>query len=128
MRAVCTSTTSSALFNGILASQDPETGMNTYFQATRPGYLRLYHAPFDSFWCCTGSGIENHALRRIDLCPQGDTLYVNLFLASQLHWRERGITVTQTTRFPDEDTTRLTFDAPARRRFALWMRQPWWCR
>ena len=50
-----------ALFNGILASQDPETGMMTYFQSTRPGYVRLYHTPFDSFWCCTGSGIENHA-------------------------------------------------------------------
>jgi len=50
-----------ALFNGILAAQDPETGMNTYFQSTRPGYVRLYHTPFDSFWCCTGSGIENHA-------------------------------------------------------------------
>jgi uncharacterized protein len=40
-----------ALFNGILAAQDPDTGMNTYFQSTRPGYVRLYHTPFDSFWC-----------------------------------------------------------------------------
>jgi len=117
-----------ALFNGILASQDPETGMNTYFQATRPGYVRLYHTPFDSFWCCTGSGIENHARYAESIyAHQGDTLYVNLFLASQLNWRERGITVTQATRFPDEDTTRLTFDAPARRRVALWLRQPSWC-
>jgi len=117
-----------ALFNGILASQDPASGMNTYFQATRAGYVRLYHTPFDSFWCCTGSGIENHARYAESIyAHQGDTLYVNLFLASRLHWRERGITVTQATRFPDEDTTRLTFDAPARRRFALWLRQPVWC-
>jgi DUF1680 family protein len=117
-----------ALFNGILASQDPATGMNTYFQATRPGYLRLYHTPFDSFWCCTGSGIENHARYAESIyAHRDDTLYVNLFLASRLNWRERGITVTQATRFPDEDTTRLTFDSPARRRFSLWLRQPVWC-
>ena len=117
-----------ALFNGILASQDPDSGMMTYFQATRPGYVKLFHTPFDSFWCCTGSGIENHARYAESIyAHQDDTLYVNLFLASRLDWRERGITVTQATRFPDEDSTRLTFDASARRRFALWLRQPAWC-
>src|SRR5207253_1107105 len=40
-----------ALYNGILASQDPASGMMTYFQATRPGYVKLYCTPADSFWC-----------------------------------------------------------------------------
>ena len=57
-----------ALYNGILASQDPDSGMMTYFQATRPGYVRLYHTPDDSFWCCTGTGMENHA-------KYGDSIY-----------------------------------------------------
>jgi DUF1680 family protein len=117
-----------ALFNGILASQDPETGMMSYFQSTRPGYVRLYHTPFDSFWCCTGSGMENHA-------RYGETIFahdrhflvVNLFISATLDWQERGITVTQETRFPDADTTRLTFRGKKSQKLTLMLRQPSWC-
>ena len=117
-----------ALFNGILAAQDPATGMNTYFQATRPGYVRLYHTPFDSFWCCTGSGIENHARYGESIYAHAaETLYVNLFLASTLNWRERGITLTQSTRFPDADTTRLEFTRTLPQPLMLAIRQPGWC-
>ena len=116
-----------ALFNGILASQDPETGMNTYFQSTRPGYVRLYHQPFDTFWCCTGSGIENHARYGESIYAHGgDTLFVNLFMASTLEWKDRGVSVTQRTRFPDADTTRLEFKAGPKPP-ALAIRQPSWC-
>jgi DUF1680 family protein len=117
-----------ALFNGILASQDPETGMMTYFQSTRPGYVRLYHTPFDSFWCCTGSGIENHARYGETIYARDrDTLYVNQFLSSTLTWQEQGLTVHQETRFPDEDRTRLRFEGGKPRRLTLALRQPAWC-
>jgi len=117
-----------ALFNGILASQDPDTGMMTYFQSTRAGYVKLYHTPFDSFWCCTGSGLENHARYGESIYAFGsDGLYVNLFITSTLNWRERGITLVQDTRFPDGDTTRLTFTAGKPQRLVLALRQPSWC-
>ena len=117
-----------ALFNGILASQDPGTGMMTYFQSTRPGYARLYHTPFDSFWCCTGSGIENHArYGEAIYARRDDELIVNLFIASTLDWRERGLSVTQETRFPDVDTTRLTFTVGHPRKLVLSIREPAWC-
>jgi uncharacterized protein len=117
-----------ALFNGILASQDPESGMMTYFQSTRPGYVRLYHTPFDSFWCCTGSGIENHARYGETIYARdAGTLYVNLFLSSTLNWQEQGITVHQETRFPDADSTRIRFDGGKPQRFTLALRQPSWC-
>jgi DUF1680 family protein len=117
-----------ALFNGILASQDPETGMNTYFQSTRPGYVRLYHTPFDSFWCCTGSGIENHARYGESIfAKDADTLYVNLFISSAVNWRDQGFTIHQETRFPDADSTRLRFDGSQPRRLTLALRQPAWC-
>ncbi len=117
-----------ALFNGILASQDPETGMNTYFQSTRPGYVRLYHQPFDAFWCCTGSGIENHARYAESIYAQDERgLYVNLFLASTLEWRERGILVTQRTGFPDAAHTQLRFESSKKQSVELFIRQPAWC-
>ncbi len=117
-----------ALFNGILASQDPDTGMMTYFQATRPGYLRLYHTPFDSFWCCTGSGLENHARYGESIYSHDvDTLYVNLFVSSTLTWSDRNATITQTTRFPDTDTTRIEIKGGSSTSVALAVRQPAWC-
>ncbi|HEU4589281.1 MAG TPA: beta-L-arabinofuranosidase domain-containing protein [Steroidobacteraceae bacterium] len=117
-----------ALFNGILASQDPDSGMMTYFQATRPGYVKLFHTPFDSFWCCTGSGMENHARYAESIyAHDGDTLFVNLYMASTLDWRERATRVVQATRFPDEDGTRISVHPGSARRFTLALRQPWWC-
>lgn len=102
--------------------------MNTYFQSTRPGYVRLYHTPFDSFWCCTGSGIENHARYGETIYARdADTLFVNLFISSTLNWREQDLVVHQETRFPDADTTRLRFEGAAARRFSLAIRQPAWC-
>jgi len=116
------------LYNGILASQDPASGMTTYFQATRPGYVKLYHTPIDSFWCCTGSGLENHA-KYGDSIYFGDdeSLYVNLFIASTLDWREKNIRLTQTTHFPESATTRFTINAGAPTQFALKIRHPAWC-
>jgi DUF1680 family protein len=122
-----------ALFNAILGSQDPDTGMMTYFQSTRPGYLKLYCTPFDSFWCCTGTGIENHAKYgdSIYFCgtpggSQSGALYVNLFIASTLNWKEKGVTLKQTTSFPESGKIRLEIEAAAPQRFALQIRHPSW--
>jgi DUF1680 family protein len=117
-----------ALLNGILASQDPGTGMNTYFQATRPGYVRLFHTPERSFWCCTGTGIENHA-------KHGDSVYfhdssgiwVNLFIASSVTWTGKGLTLTQRTEFPTRPATRLEIDAHRPVHAAIRVRRPGWC-
>jgi uncharacterized protein len=115
------------LFNHILASQDPATGMVTYYVALKPGAWRTYSTPEDSFWCCVGTGMENPArYGEAIYARQGDALLVNLFLASELRWREKGLVLRQETRFPDEDRTRLVLrlDKPAR--FALRLRHPVW--
>ena len=117
-----------ALYNGILASQDPDSGMMTYFQATRPGYVRLYHTPENSFWCCTGTGMENHTKYGDSIYfHTADTLYVNLFIPSTVTWRARGLTVTQRTRFPDEARTTLAIAAARPARAAIRLRKPGWC-
>ena len=120
------------LYNTILASQDPDTGMMTYFQSTRPGYVKLYCTPVDSFWCCTGTGIENHAKYGDSIYFHGaeegtDCLYVNLFIASTLHWKEKGLALTQTTRFPEVGTSRLEVTAAGPGDVTLKIRHPGWC-
>ena len=117
-----------ALYNSILASQDPDSGMMTYFQPTRPGYLKLYCTPTDSFWCCTGSGMENHAKYGDSIYFHGaDALYVNLFIPSALTWKEKGLTVSQTTGFPEQDTARLRLGLQRPMRLTLYVRHPSWC-
>ncbi|WP_277207192.1 beta-L-arabinofuranosidase domain-containing protein [Isoptericola croceus] len=57
-----------ALRNHILASQHPERGTTTYFNAMAPGYHKVVHTPDTEFWCCTGTGMESFA-------GLGSTLY-----------------------------------------------------
>ena len=117
-----------ALFNGILASQDPDSGMVTYFQATRPGYPKLYGTPERSFWCCTGTGLENFAkLGDSIYFHDANALYVNQFIASTLDWADKQVRVRQATSFPDEASTRLSIQAARPTRFALRLRHPQWC-
>jgi len=99
-----------ALYNHILASQDPRTGMMIYFASLKPGHFKSYNTPQDSFWCCTGTGVENHARYGETIYARdGDSLYVNLFIASELTWKEKGLVLRQETQFPERNTARLIF-------------------
>lgn len=116
-----------ALFNHILGSQDPKSGMMMYFASLKPGHVKVYNTPENSFWCCTGTGMENHAKYGETIYYHDDTsLYVNLFIASELTWDEKGLTLQQETSFPDSDTTHLTIHVKQPTRLALKIRYPSW--
>ncbi len=116
-----------ALYNDILASQDPDTGMFVYLMSLQPGGFKTYSTPENSFWCCVGSGMENHSRYGQAIYVHGDdSLYVNLFIASKLSWPDKGLVVRQDTKFPDQDTTRLTFQCQQPVKLALNIRWPAW--
>ncbi len=116
-----------ALFNHILSTQHPEHGGYVYFTPARPQHYRVYSAPNEAMWCCVGTGMENHGkYGQFIYTHQEDTLFVNLFIASQLNWKQKGITVTQKTLFPDEETTKLTIHTATPRFFKLMIRHPYW--
>lgn len=113
-----------ALYNHILSSQRPGGGF-VYFTPMRPNHYRVYSQPEKAMWCCVGSGIESQSkYGEFIYAHDGDTLYVNLFIASTLHWRSKDVRLTQSTRFPDQDSSRLTIDAD--RTFTLKLRYPSW--
>jgi len=115
------------LFNHILASQDPATGMMCYYVPLRPGAFKTYSTPNDSFWCCVGTGMENHAKYGDTIFFHDDqSLYLNLFIASELNWKDKGLIVRQETKFPEEDTSKLTFKAQKPVRLTLRIRYPSW--
>lgn len=116
-----------ALYNQILASQDPRTGMMAYHVPVHGGWFMPYNTPTDSFWCCTGTGVENHAKYGDSIYwRDADGLIVNLFIPSELSWREKGITVRQETRYPEEDSTRLEIRCPRPTKLSLRIRYPGW--
>ena len=117
-----------ALFNHILSTQHPEHGGYVYFTSARPRHYRNYSAPGQAMWCCVGTGMENHGkYGQFIYTHVGESLYVNLYAASELNWREKGIVLRQETDFPygESSVLRLT---QGRGRFALLLRCPAWVR
>lgn len=118
-----------ALYNHILASQQPTKGGFVYFTPMRPGHYRVYSQPETSMWCCVGSGLENHTkYGEFIYAHAKDTLYVNLFIPSRLTWKEKKITLVQETRFPDEEQIRFRVEKSKKKAFSLKLRYPSWAK
>lgn len=114
-----------ALLNQILGQQDPQTGMVHYFQPMLSGSYKVYSTPWNSFWCCVGSGFENHAkYAEAVYYHNGDELFVNLFIPTVLSWKDKGISITQRTDFPKSETTSLTVSGNGK--FTMKLRYPSW--
>ena len=115
-----------ALYNQILGSE-AAPGSVTYFVSLKPGHFKTYSTPENSFWCCDGTGVENHAKYGDTIYFHGtNSLYLNLFIASQLNWPEKGLTMVQNTTFPQSDTTTLTFQCTNGLPLTLNIRYPSW--
>jgi hypothetical protein len=118
-----------ALYNHILGSEEPEKGMFMYFISLRPGDFKTYSTPYDSFWCCVGTGMENHTKygEAIYLKGEdGERLYVNLFIPSVLTWTEKGLVLEQRTHYPNEETTELTIQQAPETALPILVRCPLW--
>ncbi len=114
-------------FNSILGTQRPSDGMLAYFTPLAPGNVKVFGTPNDSFWCCYGTGIESFAKLGDSIYFHDDRdLYVNLFVASKLDWKEHGIRVEQKTRFPEDDNAVFVFQMAKPARFALHLHIPYW--
>ena len=96
-----------ALYNHILASIDNE-GMFCYYVSTKPGWFKTFSTPFNSNWCCVGTGMENPGKYEQDIyAHDNDNIYVNLFISSKVNWKERGFVLKQQTSFPQSNTIYL---------------------
>jgi DUF1680 family protein len=118
-----------ALYNHILPQQNPDDGMLLYYMPLRPGSERpsRFGTGENTFWCCTGTGMESHSKYGEFVYFHSDSdLYVNLFIATELAWKEKGITVRQETKFPDEHSTKLMIGAVKPVKMAIHIRYPYW--
>ncbi len=112
------------LLNVRYGTQDRH-GMLMYYVSLTPGLYKTFGSPYNSFWCCTGTGSEEYAkLNDSIYFHDADTIYVNLFIPSTLSWAERGITLEQTTLFPNEEVVKLTFTSTPTEATTLKLRVP----
>lgn len=116
-----------ALYNHILGQQDTESGMIAYFLPMLPGAHKVYSTPDSSFWCCVGTGFENQAkYGEAIYYHKKNELFVNLFIPSELDWKEQGVTVSQETTFPEQGKTNLTINTDEAKELKLQIRYPSW--
>lgn len=119
-----------ALYNHILASQNHETGMTTYFVSLRMGGKKQYSNEFNSFTCCVGTGMENHVKYNEGIYYRGKdgSVYVNLFIPSVLNYRDKGVILKQETALPASEMTTFTITANKASSFPLRIRKPRWAK
>jgi len=116
-----------ALYNHILSSQHPDAGGYVYMTPMRPRHYRVYSSSQESFWCCVGSGLENHAqYGEMIYSHTTNQLFVNLFVPSSLNWKGAGMKLLQETEFPYGHNSTLTLSLEKSRKMELMIRQPEW--
>jgi DUF1680 family protein len=119
-----------ALYNQVLGSKqdiaDAEKPLVTYFIGLVPGHVRDY-TPKQGTTCCEGTGMESATKYQDSVYfagADGESLYVNLYSRSQLTWAQHGVTLTQTTGYPFEQSATITINGRAT--FQLCLRVPGW--
>ena len=116
-----------AMFNHRLGTINPEDGTMMYYLPLASGYWKTFGKPFDSLWCCTGTGSEEYAkLTDTIYFHDDESLYVNLYIDSDLNWPEKGLRVRQETRFPEQQGTTLIVTAQTPTPLAINLRIPYW--
>lgn len=114
-----------ALYNHILSSENAEKGGFVYFTPMRSGHYRVYSQPETSFWCCVGSGLENHARYGEMIYSHTDNdFFANLYIPSRVEWGD--VTIEQSNNFPESESTDFVVTLPKKKSFAMNIRIPGW--
>lgn len=116
-----------AITNHILASQNHETGMVCYYVTLMPNTSKAFCTPFDSFWCCTGTGMENHARYGESIYfAAKDGLYISQFIPSELDWKEQNARVRMESGSPSVGHVKVTMLKAPAEATSLYIRRPYW--
>ena len=113
-----------AFINQILSSQNPETGMTTYFQSMATGYFKTYGNPEEKFWCCVGTGMENFSKLGESFYMEKDgSIYVNQLFSSVLEGK--GFKITQKSSLPEGNVVEFKFSGKCNKK-NIFLRIPEW--
>jgi uncharacterized protein len=117
-----------AIINHIAADIGRAPGEFGYFLGLGSVGVKVFSTPFDSWWCCVGTGLENPARYGEHLAfESGDTLWLNQTFGAAVEWDRKGVKLELRTRFPEEDLVRIAVRCRAPTVFTLKLRHPAWC-
>jgi uncharacterized protein len=117
-----------AMINHLAANIGRAPGEFGYFLGLGSVGVKVFSTPYDSWWCCVGTGLENPARYGEQIaCDSGETLWLNLYFAASVDWARKGVRLELGTRFPEEDLVRITVACATPTRFTLKLRHPAWC-
>ena len=118
-----------ALFNHILASQDPQAGWASYMVPVGRGVTHEYERNMTNggFTCCVGSSMESHALHGDGIYfESGDKLWVNHYAPSTAEWAAAGVKLAMETDLPEGESARLQLTVASPKEFTFALRRPFW--
>ena len=116
-----------SLLNHRIGTIRPKVGATQYYLSLTPGVWKTFATEDQTFWCCTGSGVEEYSkLNDSIYWRDREGLYVNLFIPSELDWAEKGFRLRQETKYPESPNTTLRVTAARPGALALRLRVPGW--
>src|SRR5579871_185979 len=117
-----------ALFNHILASQDPSDGAVTYMLPVGRGVQHEYQRMFEDFTCCVGTSMESHALHGAGIYyyKGSEEFWISLYAPSIAKWDSAGVDVEMATDFPIGSSASVKIRTKAPKKFTLALRRPNW--
>jgi DUF1680 family protein len=118
-----------SLLNHRIGTIRPKAGYTQYYLGLTPGCWKAFNTEDQTFWCCTGSGVEEYSkLNDSIYWRDAEGVYVNLFVPSELDWAEKGFKLRQETKYPESDSVSLTVVAARNGAVPMRIRIPGWLR
>jgi len=101
--------------------------MAMYFQPMATGYFKVFSRPFDNFWCCTGTGMENFTkLNDSIYYIKDNTVYLGMYISSELKEDTLGLDIKMTADLPANPLVKVIVDKESEGETILAFRKPEW--
>lgn len=136
-----------SVVNGLLAQQNPATGMPAYYLPLEPGARKIWGTPTKTFWCCHGSVVQAQTMyESLAYYRDDDGLVISQYIPSAFEGEINGTPVrvrmeedsrggnTQATvhldagpaAVPESVRLRITVNCDRAAEFTVRLRIPWW--
>ncbi len=115
------------LLNHRIGTVHPQNGHTQYYLSLTPGAWKTFCTEDQSFWCCTGTGVEEYAkLNDSIYWHDNDGVYVNLFIPSELNWSEKGFRLRLEANYPEQPSATLVVSVDRPSIMPIRIRVPSW--
>ena len=88
--------------------------MSMYFQPMATGYFKVFSRPYDKFWCCTGTGMENFTKLNDSIFFYNDQyVFVNIYENASLRSEENDIEIDMKAELQKDNLVYISMSKPS---------------